>query len=441
MKSTNKYKDLTKEEIDKLIVLRQTISIIYEKEDGVFEPNKVSTTIGVLPEFLRDRESIKRASQSWGMIEEKEYTERGLTPPNYASPMEFTLVEPIEGVRDLPIDKLSDEEIERVIEYYSHKGERTEILEADLSRYYKTARGLTTQMTRGRKRGQNLYSLLTEDEDIKFAKDFEEQGKLLSTLTSGIVVTALENKVIKAIQKHLYAQSRGYGRGEGNGLPEDIVKTNIGEGYDKDETLRDSSFVCIEPYKFTREVLGRDDIGGEDLKRVMGALSTLDGKFAYDDKERAFYRLFTLEKIKTQTEEGAGQVFIACRPIFREGLEKNFINTRTDELQLLSGISSDLSLRLYDILKEVESYRTPTQRSKGYIQMKRTALLERIAVKKSYDNQRKRIESDFSSACEDMVKIGIITKVTEVGENVRFYVSKDWRKIEEETEIATSQES
>ena len=87
----------------------------------------------------------------------------------------------------------------------------------------------------------------------------------------------------------------------------------------------------------------------------------MDNKFYWDDRDRAYYRSLSVEKIKPGTRGGdKGQIVIALRPVYRKGLEKDFINSREDELRLLSGVTSVLSLRLFEVLKEMISYRLPT---------------------------------------------------------------------------------
>ena len=311
---------------------------------------------------------------------------------------------------------------------------REEIKEAVLPLYYKTARGITSESTRGRKKGRTLYDLFDDEETKEEIRRQEADGKLLSTLTSGIVVSATENKVIKAIQKHISAQGLGYGRPEG-GLPEDVVKQR-GVSFDSEFT-----YVCLQPYKLTEEVLGTTSIGGENVKRVTESLKSLDGKFYYDETDGAFYRLLTIEKITPARDKEAGEIWIACRKRFTEGLDKNFINTRTDELQLLSGINSDMSLRLYDILKEMENLGVPTVRKSQVFHLNKQKLFERIAVKKSYDKNPKRAEEDFKSAVEDNKKIGIILRAVERGSNIDFYFNPNWKKnTSEGVEIGVSQE-
>lgn len=293
---------------------------------------------------------------------------------------------------------------------------------------YKTSREITRLSTRPRKKGQDLFSLLTDEEDKKSYEEIKERGGYVSPLTSGIVVSVLGNKVIKALQRCLYAQSWRYGRKEGEGLPEDVVTANIGEGHKDEEGVKDSSFICTDPYSLTKMVLGGKTIGGDNVKQVMQTLSELDNTFAYNDKDRSYYRLLTIEKITKGTANTPGEIFIALRSIFWKGMENDYINTRADELQLLSGITSNLSLRLYDVLKELDSYNLPTQQKSGYVQIKKSNLMERIAVKKSYDKNPKRAKDDFLSAVKDMKKIGIITKTEERGGNILFYIPSSWRK-------------
>ena len=143
----------------------------------------------------------------------------------------------------------------------------------------------------------------------------------------------------------------------------------------------------------------------------MSELANMDNKFYWDDRDRAYYRSLSVEKIKPGTRGGdKGQIVIALRPVYRKGLEKDFINSREDELRLLSGVTSVLSLRLFEVLKEMISYRLPTWKTGRYFDLKETELLERIAVKKSYDNQSGRRLSDFESAVQERDKSVITSR-------------------------------
>lgn len=309
------------------------------------------------------------------------------------------------------------------------------IKEAEVFTTFKEPRELTKLMTRPRKRGETLFDLIDNEESLEQVQQYIEEGRLFSASTPGLAADAIEIKVIMALQKHLYAQSKGYGGEEAEGIPDSVLREYFGDDYDKKrEGLQSSSFVCIDPDKFPKEVLGRDNIGGEDRKRVMAALRHLDGKFYYDDKEQGFKRLLTIERIPKNTRK----IFIACRQVFRDGIKNNFINAKTDELERLSGITSAISLRLYNLLKELDSYNTPTQKKGEGVSINTAKLMERIAVKTSYDKNPKRREKDFLSAVEDMKRVGIITKAVTQGENTKFYISPDWRKSDSgETEIAS----
>ena len=115
---TNKKREITEEELKRYIVLEERTPIMYETTSGQWELRSTATRILVPPEFLRDKEGIKEVSSKWMQTLCKEYEGRGLTPPPFM-PIEFWITEPIEGVRELSIDKLSEKEIERILTFYS----------------------------------------------------------------------------------------------------------------------------------------------------------------------------------------------------------------------------------------------------------------------------------------------------------------------------------
>ena len=415
---------ITKEELRTYIPLREEFAIYVPKPDGDGESDSIeyfSTSILVPPELFGSPEYLYLA----GSVNKPEGS-----PTGY--PTRFFLLEEVCGIsKEREYKTFSDEEIRLIIDYYKRYGnedKKIDIIEVPVPRVYKTTRELSILMTRPRKKGKDLFSLLSDE----IRQELAEKGGdkvLLSSLTSGLAFeNPLQYKITKALGKTLYRQTQGYNKTKaynGEGLPSELLIPKIGK-IDKD-----FSYIVIDPFSFTKETLGRNDIGGNDVQRVMSELATMDGKFYWDDRDGLYKRSLSVEAIKPGTRGGdRGQMIIALRPIYREGLEKEFINSREDELELLSGVTSVLSLRLFEVLKEMISYRLPTWRKGRYFDLIETELLERIAVKKSYDNQTKRKLSDFESAVQDMKKIGILADREDnpkrIGKNLRFYVRKDW---------------
>lgn len=415
---------ITKEELRTYIPLREEFAVLIPNPDGESTSIQyLSTNILVPPELFGSPEYLYLA----GSVNKPEGT-----PSGY--PTHFYLLEDVGGVsKEREYKTFSDDEIRLIIAYYKKYGnedKKIDIIEAPVPRVYKTTRELSILMTRPRKRGKDLFSLLSDEAEQELREKIATgEVKLLSYLTSGLAFeNPLQYKITKSLGKTLYRQTQGYNESskyDGGGLPEKIVLPQIGS-YDKE-----FSYIVIDPFTFTRETLGRDDIGGNDVQRVMSELANMDNKFYWDDRDRAYYRSLSVEKIKPGTRGGdKGQIVIALRPVYRKGLEKDFINSREDELRLLSGVTSVLSLRLFEVLKEMISYRLPTWKTGRYFDLKETELLERIAVKKSYDNQSGRRLSDFESAVQDMKKIGLLVQKPNnpqrIGKNLRFYVRKDW---------------
>lgn len=414
---------ITKEELKTYIPIREEFFVYVPDEDGKQTIRGLSTSILVPPELFGSPDYLHLA----GSINKPEGS-----PSGY--PTLFYLLEDVEGIsKDREYKTLSEDEIRTIIRYYKEHGneeKKIEIIEAPVPHVYKTARELSILMTRPRKRGKDLYSLLSDDMEQELREKIARgEVQLFSSLTSGLAFeNPLQYKITKALGKILYRQTQGYNQSkdyDGGGLPENVVLSQIGS-FDKN-----NSYIVIDPYSLTKEVLGRNDIGGNDVQRVMSELAVMDGKFYWDDRDGAYYRTLTFEKIKPGTKGGdRGQAVIALRSVYRKGLENDFVNSREDELQLLKGITSVLSLRLFEVLKEMISYRLPTWKTGRYFDLKEGELLERIAVKKSYDNQTRRKESDFESAVQDMKKIGILVDRKDnpkrIGKNLRFYVQKDW---------------
>lgn len=311
-----------------------------------------------------------------------------------------------------------------------NKGGGYPINESETPFIFRTPREFTRQMTTRRRRGGSIYDLFDDEETIREIREKEKGGKLINPLVSGIAVTPTQNLVLKAIQKHLHSQSLAYGTPEGTGLPEDIIKREKLPLYKEGDENR-LYYVCLEPAKLTKEVFGRDNIGGEEIKQITRALYDLDGKFALNEEDRSFYRLYTIEKVEqAETEKNkGGRFFIACRSIFVKGLDKDYIPRRADELSLLSSFGSrNMSFRLYDLLISVISLNLPTQRTKGYFDMKKDELLERVSVLKSYDKNKARLETDFQNAVDDVERIGLVKKIYLLGNKYRIYPNPDWSK-------------
>ena len=401
------------------IDLKEEVYIIRKDKEGKLSLFPTSANIIVIPELLKDRGYFAKASEEHINALREEYAKNGEELPDISPLFSVKIVDDIPGIdKEKSILDFTDEEIQRVLEFYF--GDFFEIRESPPSAYYKASRRIAHLQTRPRKKGGDLYDILSleeegkrKEEHIKFAKE-SEKDKSLSTLTSGLILNPIEYKVVKAIQKHLYLQSKGYDRGDVGGVPPWTLK-----GINADNRR---SYVVLYPTQLTKEVLGREEIGGKDLARVREAIQSLDKKIIYDDEAKGYLRLLTIEKV------GDGYIVLSLREVFTKEIEKNFINSRTDELKLLSGINSSTTLRLYDLILIMDSYNPPTLQKDGYIEFMRDGILDRVAVQKSYDKNPKRREEDFKTALEELKGIGLISRYEDKGNKVRIYPNKEWKK-------------
>lgn len=360
MTYTRKGKKITAEELKRYIVLEQRVPVMFETASGQWEQRYMPARTLVPPEFLKDKGKIEETNNKWGKIICKEYEERGLTPPPFM-PIEFWITEPIEGVRELSIDKLSEEEIERILDFYSQKIEDDKKLKE--KREIAERGQISVSLTR---------NLSLQRESALF--DDLDKGKGLSLLESdkenyidrkgrSIALTKTQNKIILALA-HYLSQSQNdediqnyISALEDNPriLPKSKIERSINlRDFDKAYTSQDGK---TRPRQITalREELRKT----AQIKQVL---------YFGDTKRKA--RLITplisveeeLEDITPDKSLNLDYINIRFSPVFLYKMTKEFSPISASFIRLLgkkgSGTDTELfQVLLNDLLSKYPQYR------------------------------------------------------------------------------------
>lgn len=280
-------------------------------------------------------------------------------------------------------------------------------------------RELVIQLTPPKPIQGNLFTILedeyTEEKDgtsrplVEVARDFEQRGKLLSTITDGINAGVTGQKTILYIARELHRQIQFHG-----GI-EELVK------YAKEKGLPVTSkdfngkktyypYVHLTLSEAAKWIKGSNQT--KNRQDIANVLSKLDSCVNFwrssDGKKHIRLRVLSIEAIYTDERTGQTEYLLQLKPIFLAGIGNNFITASESTSRLLPFLKKEIEMNLFFYLLEQLSYK----HIKGYPIIRRHKEIVDARVVPSFylkGSKKKRLSDDFNRAIEKLTKEGLLT--------------------------------
>lgn len=160
----------------------------------------------------------------------------------------------------------------------------------------------------------------------------------------------------------------------------------------------------------------------------------------YPNGDRAELSLATRMGKYTRAADGAVTYWLSLNPIFCESVSNNFSEHPQDLTKRLTAATNKKTAAHYRLIKLLGAQR---QTKKPFIRTM-PVLIETLGMEKEYRKNRSRAEQRLIATCEDMVKIGIITRFETESEykrakrtisKVKFYLNPNYpRKMKEQAQ-------
>lgn len=287
---------------------------------------------------------------------------------------------------------------------------------------FRTSRMIPKESTHPVETQGFIFKLFTEKTDevnklrAKLSPEELKTNKEANLIpTIGLHEGVLASKVMIGLSQTLAEQSEIYGTEEDMlGISKELEKRGkpiLQQTYNG--VVTQFPYILIREYEFTQLVKGKKKIGGSDVLEVRNMVERLSNVYLlaeYGDRYSGD-KLFTIENPEWFKNGKDNSYMIALRTVFVNAIKKNFVTMRKDTLQILSGNTSDLTMRMFLLLIEQHSYKgTPIY---PIYMVNKETLLNRIAIRSSYKKNKTRLKKDFDNAIEKMKELKIITNYKE----------------------------
>ena len=211
-----------------------------------------------------------------------------------------------------------------------------------------------------------------------------------------------------------YADTSGYEKLKellpGYTTSKDKPMLSGGAKVDGKEAAGYSPYISFELGRFTRRVLGYEQnhkVQTVEKNNVADAINILNKKLVYisTDTYHLGMRLCSIEATTINKTTKVKTYYIKLNPIFAREIKHDSIVIRDDTLIKLRGRQKGMTMRLFWLLAEQNSYHKGTWPIE---KMRKDDLLRRIAVSGSYNKNKARRDEDFKEAIEKMKYVGLI---------------------------------
>lgn len=260
---------------------------------------------------------------------------------------------------------------------------------------------------------------LAGTEALQQAKRLNDEGNLLNALSFGIGGNALTLKVVKALQILLYKNSSLFGEQKTLSGASSVYGLAKRTAQQTPYTPRGTYYPTIvtTPHLFCKEVLGGRKPSKTEKENILKELNRFEsGKFIIQENKRAV--CMSLVDVTYLTDEkGNSVLWIELKPLFALIAGHGFVRERADILSLLSDVSKDMTLLLYELL--ITAFSRNFKGENTY-NRKKDDVFEIIAKLRSYKTNPKRREADYQYSIGVMKRIRLLSDYEENGSTCTF---------------------
>lgn len=254
---------------------------------------------------------------------------------------------------------------------------------------------------------------------LQQAKMLNDEGNLLNALSFGIGGNALTLKVVKALQILLYKNSSLFGQQKTLSGASSVYALAKRTTKQTPNTPQGTPYPIITttPYQFCKEVLGGKKPSKTEKEKILKELNRFErGKFIIQEGNHA--ACMSLVDVTYITDEkGNSVLWIELKPLFALIAGHGFVRERADILSLLSDVSKDMTLLLYELL--ITAFSRNFKGENTY-NRKKDDVFEIIAKLRSYKTNPKRREADYQYSIGVMKRIRLLSDYNENGSTCTF---------------------
>lgn len=319
------------------------------------------------------------------------------------------------------LEKLSPDDQKLTIWHYEQEIEKR--MEKDTT--FTSPRILSEQQTKPAE--ANLFDRtdLAGTEVLQKAQILHQEGALLNSVSFGIGGNSLTLKVIKALQKLLYDKSRLHGQENALTGSSSVYPSALQTEHETPRTPEGTFYptIATTPYQLCRVVMGgKRKPSNEQKAKILNELDRLEkGKFIIQEGNRAV--LSSLIEVSYISDGTSTMIWIELKPLFAMIANQAYVKERADILSLLSDVSKDMTLLLYELLITAFS-RGLKGRQKPYCR-KKNDVFAQIAKLPSYYTNPKRREEDFKYSIGIMKRIRLLSDYSENGTTCTFVLNEN----------------